>query len=72
VTSVLLLCRDANATRNKPCFILSFSLQDHKSEIYRNALALVGVTEYKPAQPLTNILKWMCEKWLQVMEQTVK
>jgi hypothetical protein len=39
---------------------------------YRSALALIGVTEYKPAQPLTNILKWMCEKRLQVIEQTVK
>jgi len=39
---------------------------------YSSALSLLGVTEYKPAQPVTNILKWMCKKWLQVIEQTVK
>jgi hypothetical protein len=39
---------------------------------YSNALSLLGVTEYKPAQPFANILKWMCKKWLQVIEQTVK
>jgi len=39
---------------------------------YSSALSLLDVTEYKPAQPFTNILKWMCKKWLQVIEQTVK
>jgi len=39
---------------------------------YSDATSLLGVTEYKPAQPFTNILKWMCKKRLQVIEQTVK